>query len=95
MIHRVNEGEAILDARVSIDALQELFGVEVEEGDFDTVGGFIFNHLGRMPTVGEELHVDGLVLRVLSVSGRRIKRVRVSKTEAEAPPAGNGGNGPK
>jgi putative hemolysin len=100
MIHRVNDTEAILDARVSIDALQELFGVPVEEGDFDTVGGFIFNHLGRMPSVGEELHVDGLVLRVLSVSGRRIKRVRVSKTDAppatEPPPEPeNGGNGPK
>ncbi|KPJ48751.1 MAG: hypothetical protein AMJ38_04600 [Dehalococcoidia bacterium DG_22] len=59
-IHRVSESEAILDARVSIDALQELFGVEVEEGDFDTVGGFVFNHLGKMPSVGEEIRVDGL-----------------------------------
>jgi len=93
-IHRVSESEAILDARVSIDALQELFGVEVEEGDFDTVGGFVFNHLGKMPSVGEEIRVDGLVVRVLSVSGRRIKRLRVIKEEP--PPPDNGGNnGPK
>jgi len=90
-IHRVSESEAILDARVSIDALQELFGVEVEEGDFDTVGGFVFNHLGKMPSVGEEIRVDGLVVRVLSVSGRRIKRLRVIKEEP--PPPENGGNG--
>jgi len=92
-IHRVSETEAILDARVSIDALQELFGIQVEEGDFDTVGGFVFNHLGKMPSVGEEIEVDGLVVRVLSVSGRRIKRLRVIKEEP--PPAGNGNNGPK
>jgi CBS domain containing-hemolysin-like protein len=92
-IHRVSDSEAILDARVSIDALQELFGVQVEEGDFDTVGGFVFNHLGKMPSVGEEIRVDGLVVRVLSVSGRRIKRLRVIKEEP--PPLANGDNGDK
>jgi len=92
-IQRVSESEAVLDARVSIDALQELFGVQVEEGDFDTVGGFVFNHLGKMPSVGEEIEVDGLVVRVLSVSGRRIKRLRVIKREP--PPSANGNNGPK
>ena len=92
-IQRVSESEAVLDARVSIDALQELFGIQVEEGDFDTVGGFVFNHLGKMPSVGEEIRVDGLVVRVLSVSGRRIKRLRVIKEEP--PPPDNGGNGGK
>jgi len=92
-IQRVSESEAILDARVSIDALQELFGVQVEEGDFDTVGGFVFNHLGKMPSVGEEIRVDGLVVRVLSVSGRRIKRLRVIKEEPSPPDSDD--NGPK
>ncbi|MGQ9572323.1 MAG: hemolysin family protein [Dehalococcoidia bacterium] len=92
-IHRVSETEAILDARVSIDALQELFGIEVEEGDFDTVGGFVFSHLGKMPSVGEEIEVNGLIVRILSVSGRRIKRLRVIKQEP--PPPANGGDGGK
>jgi len=89
-IHRINENEAILDARVSIDELEELFGVKVEEGDFDSVGGFILSHLGKMPTAGEEVRVDGLVVRILAVSGRRIKRVRVIKEE---PPPADNGNG--
>jgi putative hemolysin len=91
-IHRVSDSEAILDARVSIDALQELFGLQVEEGDFDTVGGFVFNHLGKMPSVGEEIRVDGLVVRVLSVSGRRIKRLRVIKEEPPPPDSGDNGD---
>jgi CBS domain containing-hemolysin-like protein len=41
--------------------------------------------------VGEEIRVDGLIVRILSVSGHRIKRVRV--IEQEPPPPGNGGNG--
>jgi putative hemolysin len=89
-IHRISDNEAILDARVGVDELEELFGVKVEEGDFDSVGGFILSHLGRMPTAGEEVRVDGLAVRILSVSGRRIKRVRVIKEEP--PPAvTNGG----
>jgi putative hemolysin len=90
-IHRVSDNEVILDASVGVDELEELFGVKVEEGDFDSVGGFILSHLGKMPTTGEEVRVDGLVVRILAVSGRRIKRVRVIK-EAP-PPTTNGGNG--
>ncbi len=78
-IERVNETEAILDARVSIDSLRELFGFETEDEDYDTVGGFVYHHLGKVPVAGDEVRVDGLTLRVLSVLGRRVKKVRATK----------------
>ncbi len=79
-IERVNETEAILDARVSIGALSELFGFQTDDDeDYDTVGGFVYHHLGKVPVAGDEVRVDGLTLRVLSVLGRRIKKVRVRK----------------
>ncbi len=80
-IERVNDTEAILDARVSIDVLEELFGFEPEgdDSDYDTVGGFVYHHLGKVPAAGDEVRVDGLTLRVLSVLGRRIKKVRATK----------------
>ncbi len=78
-IERVNETQAILDARVSIDSLRELFGFEAEDEDYDTIGGFVYHHLGKVPVVGDEVRVDGLTLRVLSVLGRRIKKVRATK----------------
>ncbi len=59
--------------------LNEIFEVMIEKDDFDSIGGFIVNELGRMPNVGDEVMVNGLTLRVLSVTGRRIKRVRVTK----------------
>jgi CBS domain containing-hemolysin-like protein len=84
-IERVNETEAILDARVSIEVLSDLFGFEPEEGDqdYDTVGGFVYHHLGKVPSAGDEVRVDGLTLRVLSVLGRRIKKVRATKLAEE------------
>ncbi len=82
-IERVSEREAILDARVSIDELRELFGFETEDEDYDTVAGFVYHHLGKVPAAGDEVRVDGLTLRVLSVLGRRIKKVRATKTVDE------------
>jgi CBS domain containing-hemolysin-like protein len=81
-IERVTDTEAIIDARVSIDALRELFGFEMEDEDYDTVGGFVYHHLGKVPVAGDEVRVDGLTLRVLSVLGRRIKKVRATKASA-------------
>lgn len=83
-VQLVNPNEAIIDARVGIDELNEMFDLRIEKDDFDSVGGFIFNSLGRMPNVGDEVRVDGLVMRVLTVMGRRIKKVRVTKTDASA-----------
>jgi putative hemolysin len=83
-VQLVTPTEAIVDARVGIDSLNEMFDLHIEKEDFDSVGGFIVNNLGRMPSVGDEVRVDGLVLRVLTVMGRRIKKVRVTRLAAEA-----------
>jgi CBS domain containing-hemolysin-like protein len=82
-MQRVNDREAIVDARVSLDDLNELLGLEIESEDVDTVGGFVYHQLGRMPSPGDEIQTDGFVMRVLSVAGRRVKKVRVAKV-AEA-----------
>ena len=100
-IVRVSEKEALVDGRVSIDDLNELFETRVEAEDFDTVGGCVVHLLGRMPAVGDEAHTDGLKLTVLSVDGHRVKRLRVTVVEKPAegesgPSAGSGrgaGNG--
>jgi putative hemolysin len=68
---------------VGTDILQELFDYEVESEDFDTVGGFVIHELGRLPSVGDEIQVDGLTLRVLSMAGRRIRRLRITREQSE------------
>jgi putative hemolysin len=82
-IERVSEHEAVLDARVGIEALNEMFNLDIPNEDYDTVGGIIFTELGRVPVAGDEVRVDGISLHVLSVIGRRIKKVRVTKLEAQ------------
>jgi CBS domain containing-hemolysin-like protein len=79
----LSENEALVDGGVTTDVLKELFGYTVESEDFDTVGGFLMHELGRLPTVGDEVRVDGLTLRVLSMSGRRVRRLRITRAHPE------------
>jgi len=76
---RISPSEAIVDGKVDVDVINDLLDVAIEKKDFDTVGGFVVDELGKMPAAGDEVSVNGLQLRVLSVAGRRIKKVRIRK----------------
>jgi putative hemolysin len=82
-IARISESEAIVDARVTLDDLNDLFGSNLEDEEVDTVGGFVFNQLGKMPLSGDEVSVDGISIHVLDVQGNRIKKVKVVKLAPE------------
>lgn len=70
------------------DELQERADVTVpDDGPYETVGGFIMSELGRLPTVGDVVHVPDGVFRVERLDGRRIERVRFTPrpTDDDAP----------
>jgi len=79
-VERISDTEAIMNAKVSIDDFKDIFGVDIEGEDFDTVGGFVFSRLGRIPSVGDIIEVDGIKIEILSTVGQRVKEVRVTKT---------------
>src|SRR5215210_8165902 len=68
-----------LDGRAHIDLLDELFQVDIEYPEYETVGGLIFIALGHVPQVGESVDCYGLRLTVEAVADRRIQTVRVEK----------------
>ena len=72
-------GTFIFSGKVSVDEVRERLGVEIEREGFETVGGFLLSHLGRMPYVGERVEVDALEFEVLEVERRRISKVRVRR----------------
>jgi len=82
-VQLLTQDEVIVDARLPIDDLNEMFNLEIEKEDFDSIGGFIANELGRMPNVGDQVGIDGIRLKVLSVAGRRVRKVRVTRVQAE------------
>ena len=73
-------GEALVHGRMPVDQLNTLVGAELPDDDWDTVGGLIFSTLGHVPEVGETVEVDGIRLRVEHMQGRRITRVRLTRT---------------
>ncbi len=73
----INGDEVILDAKVNLSFLKEYFNVDVEGDGFDTIGGLVYNQLGKIPTQGDQAVSDGLRVEVLSTEGRRITKVRV------------------
>jgi CBS domain containing-hemolysin-like protein len=76
-------GTFVFSGKVSVDEVRERLGVEIEREGFETVGGFLLSHLGRMPYVGEIVEIDELIFEVLEVERRRITKVRVRRrTEA-------------
>jgi CBS domain containing-hemolysin-like protein len=81
-------GAVRVNARMPLDELNELLDLDLPEGDWDTVGGLLFAHLGHLPAEGEELELLGHVLRAEKVQGRRIGRIRIT---IGATPAGERG----
>ncbi len=85
----VSEGEFLFDARVALDEVNKLLGVELPAEGGDTLGGFIYSQLGRVPVVGDKITLGGVSVEVLSVAGRRIKQVRASRVAETATEGGN------
>jgi putative hemolysin len=79
MIEEVSDHEALFDGRVSIRDVNDTLDLDIEDEDFDTLGGLLYHELGKVPSVGDEVRVDGAVVTVLSTTGRRVRQVRVTR----------------
>jgi len=80
-------GSFVFSGKVSVDEVRDRLGVEIEREGFETVGGYLLSHLGRMPYVGERFDVDELSVEVLEVERRRITKVRVRRRDPAPPDA--------
>ena len=72
----IDENSVELDARVHVEEINEQFqlNIPVDEG-YDTIGGFIFSQMGRVPLQGETYQYEGKEFRVLQAGERRIDRI--------------------
>jgi putative hemolysin len=76
-VQPLDNGVFSVSARLAVDELSELVDAELPTGDWDTVGGLLFNELGRVPVEGESVEVDGLTLVAERVEGNRVGRIRI------------------
>ncbi|MDR5709577.1 MAG: hemolysin family protein [Armatimonadota bacterium] len=84
---RVDESTALVDARMLLEDVNEALGLTLPTDEVDTVGGLVYSRLGHVPAQGEEITVNGVVIRVEELAGHRIARVRIQRITPQAAPS--------
>ena len=85
-VPHIGPDEMLFVGRTDLDDLNDLLGTHLTKDLADTVGGYLYGTLGHVPVEGEQVSVEGWVLTVEMVTGRRIRRVRARRAQVE--PAG-------
>jgi magnesium and cobalt exporter, CNNM family len=75
---RLAGGEIEVDGKLNLDEIEDIAELELPEGPYATIAGFLMARLGRIPNVGDTVDFDGVRLTVARVEGRRIARVRLT-----------------
>lgn len=80
-IHKVAENKFTVDGSTNIDEISDLVGVDLPEGDYDTIAGLVVEMLGRIPKPNEHpsVTVQNLTLTVEAVEDRRIAQILIEK----------------
>ena len=77
---RLDDVSVEIDARMHVDDLNEEFEVSLpEDEDYDTVGGFVFSHLGYIPKTGETFDYEDIKFTITAAETRKIKRIKIEK----------------
>ena len=79
LVEPIDDETIRVDAKMPIDEVNELLGVDLPHEEWDTVGGLVFGLVGRVPSAGEIVKFDSLEFRTERVTGRRIQKVVIRK----------------
>ncbi|MHB8438585.1 MAG: hemolysin family protein [Acidimicrobiales bacterium] len=90
-IIRVDRTRWLVDGGISIDDLHEALGIELPEGEYVTLGGYLFDAMGHIPAEGERVMREGWELRIAEMDRRRIAKVVALQLEHTGGGAGDAG----
>jgi len=92
-VREQEDGTYLLDAKLPLDEVGEKLGLEIEDEEFNTLGGHVFGQIGREPQVGDEVMGKDYILRVEASDRHRIIKLRLIMVDSCELPAADGGNG--
>jgi len=79
-VKEIDQNTIEVDARTYVDDLNDQFELNLpEDEDYDTIGGFVFSHLGYIPKTGESFDYENLRFTISSAEARRIKHIRIQR----------------
>jgi putative hemolysin len=73
-------GDFEVDGLISLEDLSSQSGIDIPEGPYETLSGYVMHFLGRIPAVGDILNVNGLRITVLSMEGKRVGTLLISRS---------------
>jgi len=73
------DNTVIADGNINIEKINHILNIEIPENDFETLGGFIFDLLGRVPKKGEKIKYQNFQMVIERVAKNRIRRVKIIK----------------
>ncbi len=80
LVRKIDHNTIEADARTYVDDLNDEFEMNLpEDEDYDTIGGFVFSHLGYVPKTGQTFDYQNLKFTITSAEARRIKRIKICK----------------
>ena len=82
-IVQVDDGSYEVLGSTEIGKIEDLFEMEIDSDDFNTIAGLVVNESGKVPAIGERLNIRGLEVEVLDGDERRISRLRLRKAETK------------
>jgi putative hemolysin len=74
---RIDQNTVQLASRIAIEEINERYGFDVSTEEFQTIGGFIFGQLGRVPQIGESVEVEDATFRVEKMNGHKIEYINL------------------
>jgi magnesium and cobalt transporter len=80
-IRRLDDRSWQVNGLVHVGEIEELFGIQIEEREFDTVGGLVVAHMGLIPEKGQSFSFQGLEFTVVKSDSRRVYEVRIRKAQ--------------
>jgi putative hemolysin len=82
--NRISEDEYIFMGNIDLDDFNEVMKTEIQKDNAETLGGFLYSEIGKVPTGGEVIQIDRIKLTVEQVLGRRIRKVRALRIPEES-----------
>jgi len=89
-IIRVDRTRWLVDGSTSIDDIREQLGIDLPEGEYVTLGGYLFDAFGHIPEEGERVLFDAWELKVAEMDRRRVAKVVVVQSDGDTPNQGDG-----
>jgi len=80
-IHQISDNTYNVKSRTEIEEFNDYFNTAISDDEYDTIGGILMQAFGHMPARGESVEIDDLRFEIVSADTRRIKLLRVSKTQ--------------